>query len=111
MPFAFAGYVREHNLRDQRVKNVYFTEQAISSLLIKLHLNIQKVRMFNSNGPSKLQIENSTNSYNHGIWGIILMLIPKAIISNCCAKLHKIKMALLKPTVVAVKYNHLLEKR
>lgn len=99
MYFAFAHYVRESNLQHQRVKNVYLTEQAISSLLVKLHLNYtqnNKVHMFNSNGLSKLRIGNVTNSYNHGIWGITLILILKSIISNCRMQLPKIKI--LKPT-------------
>lgn len=114
MHFAFVGYIRESNLQHQRVKNVYFTEQAISSLLVKLQLNytqINKVHMFNSKGPSKLQIGNSTNSYSHGIWGTIPILIQKPITSNCCTLISKIKTVILKATVLEVKYSYLLAKR
>lgn len=38
--------------------------------------------MFNSLDPSKLQTGNSASSYNHGIRGIILILILKPIISE-----------------------------
>lgn len=94
MHFAFAGYIRESKFQHQRVKNVYFTEQAISSLLVKLQLNYtqnNKVHMFNSNSPSKLRTGNSTNSYNHGIWGISFISILKFIISNCCTQLPRNK--------------------
>lgn len=94
MHSAFAGYIGESRLQHLRVKNVYFTEQAISSLLVKLQLNYtqnNKVHMFNSNGPSKLRTGNSANSYSHGIWGISFILILKFIISDCCTQLSRSK--------------------